>query len=255
MTKSQIDRLGESLRAGERDENVIRSLDALYDQYEPVAASVMQNVQVIVGTMGFREEPYIVQRPTKTLPSIVAKLNRERSRLSTMQDIIGCRIVVQDRVEQRTLVGSLRPPTQAPPGLSIVWDLPFKQATEINRNINPSSGYRAIHVIVPDYGVPFEIQVRTVMQNRWAQLSERCEDLFPGIKYGIGRSDVQENLTKLSNWTDETEVDDQTVIELDQSYDVDTRMLRRQERRVAEKYEDLRTKYREFEEFIGTIEP
>src|SRR5262245_55602894 len=46
-------------------------------------------------------------RPAKSTTSIVAKLQRESIRLSQVQDIAGCRIVVSDVIEQDRVVQSL----------------------------------------------------------------------------------------------------------------------------------------------------
>ena len=50
----------------------------------------------------------------------------------------------------------------------------------------PSNGYRAVHLVIEADDRPIEVQIRTVFQHLWAQLSERlCDTLgAPGIKYG-----------------------------------------------------------------------
>ncbi len=57
----------------------------------------------------------------------------------------------------------------------------------MDRRTNPSHGYRAVHIIVATHGVSVEIQVRTALQDLWAQLSERLADVVDSsIKYGGG---------------------------------------------------------------------
>ncbi|GIH69015.1 hypothetical protein Mth01_12680 [Sphaerimonospora thailandensis] len=51
--------------------------------------------------------------------------------------------------------------------------------------MEPSHGYRAVHVIVFLDGIPVEIQVRTELQDVWAQILERLADHWGrGIRYG-----------------------------------------------------------------------
>ena len=190
MTQSQIDKLGERLRVEHRDEGMVRLLDALYDNYESAATRIGAILLEFIAAHGFEEEPIFARRPTKSIQSIVAKLNRERTRLSKMQDIVGCRIIVQNRAEQSVLRGGLN---QAD-----VWSQldiakgavrsrgPLGKTSVVDRNLKPRNGYRAVHVIASDFGAPYEIQIRTALQNRWAQLCERLDDKFPGLKYGQG---------------------------------------------------------------------
>src|SRR5215472_6110008 len=71
-----------------------------------------------------------------------------------MQDLAGCRIVVeglslQDEVTER--LAQL-----------------FPQAKVKDRRQRPSHGYRAVHLIAPVQGRQVEVQVRTSLQEAWA---------------------------------------------------------------------------------------
>lgn len=112
-------------------------------------------------------------RPAKSTISIAEKLRRESIRLTQIQDIAGCRIIVADIASQETVVKSLN-------------EL-FKDATVIDRRQQPSHGYRAVHVVVRYEEKLIEIQVRTALQQLWAELSEKFSDIFdPMVKYGGG---------------------------------------------------------------------
>ncbi len=113
------------------------------------------------------------------------KLNRETIRLSQVQDIAGCRVVVSDVAAQERVVASLR-------------DV-FPDASVVDRRANPSHGYRAVHVIAQISGKLVEIQVRTSLQHLWAELSEKLSDVAdPAIKYGGGPAAGHEKLTMTS---------------------------------------------------------
>lgn len=114
-------------------------------------------------------------RPAKSTTSVIEKLRREsiRFRLTQMQDIAGCRLIVPDIAAQETAVEHLRHL--------------FEQCDVVDRRDRPSHGYRAVHVIVTRGGKLIEIQVRTSLQHLWAELSEKLSDVEdPAIKYGAG---------------------------------------------------------------------
>ncbi len=120
-------------------------------------------------------------RPAKSRQAIVDKLRRESIRLTQIQDIAGCRIVVPNLKSQTLTVVRL---TQL-----------FPNAEFIDRREVPSHGYRAVHVVVPVEGHAVEVQVRTLEQHWWAELSEKLSDVFGvGIKYGAGDPVAREKL-------------------------------------------------------------
>ena len=124
-------------------------------------------------------------RLAKSTLSIVEKLRRESVRLSQMQDISGCRVVVADIMQQDQFVASLK--------------TAFPAASVIDRRENPSYGYRAVHVIAEMAGKAVEIQVRSALQHLWAELSEKSSDVLdPTIKYGGGSDEWRNFLMKSS---------------------------------------------------------
>ncbi|MFI5373999.1 MAG: hypothetical protein ACHQ8D_05155 [Candidatus Rokuibacteriota bacterium] len=135
-------------------------------------------------------------RPAKSTGAIVEKLHRETIRLSQVQDVAGCRIVVDGIPEQDKAVAALA--------------AAFPKASIVDRRIAPTHGYRAVHVVAEVSGKLVEIQVRTALQHTWAELSEKLSDVLdPAIKYGGGPDDVKEALKKGSaavNSLEETEV-------------------------------------------------
>jgi ppGpp synthetase/RelA/SpoT-type nucleotidyltranferase len=122
-------------------------------------------------------------RHPKTNFAIVAKLQREKTRLTTMQDIAGLRIVVANLAAQDEAVEKLR-------GLT---DCKVK-----DRRDKPSGGYRAVHIIFVVDGYPIEVQVRTKLQHYWAEVSEKAADSDPAIKYGGGPQEVRRSLLRVS---------------------------------------------------------
>jgi putative GTP pyrophosphokinase len=175
LSKTQIDKLGERLRIGDPTEADLRELD---DYRRSFSEAYDKALWVSSG---------LTKQPTgrlKSNTSIVAKLRRESIRLTQIQDIAGCRIVVRDTSDQTLVVIGL---TDVNPG-----------AVVVDRRGRPSHGYRAVHVIIGDDRFA-EIQVRTALQHRWAEVSEKYSDVVdPSIKYGGGDPDIQQRLLRLS---------------------------------------------------------
>jgi putative GTP pyrophosphokinase len=178
ISKSQIDRLGERLRKGPVSDADLRQLDEYRRTFSQTYLTVVSQIRgrVKVPPTG---------RPAKSTSSIIEKLRRESIRLTQIQDISGCRSVVKGIAAQEALIVSLK--------------TLFPMATVVDRRKKPSSGYRAVHIIVKSDELPVEIQVRTNLQHLWAELSEKLSDLIdPRLKYGGGPEDTKRILGKLS---------------------------------------------------------
>lgn len=178
LSKTQIDKLGDRLREGGITETDLRMLDefrhSFFAGYEFVISALRNELKL---------EP--TGRPAKSTTSISEKLQRESIRLTQVQDIAGCRLVVSGILEQEQVVDSL---TKL-----------FQEATIIDRRENPSHGYRAVHVVVTRGDKLVEIQVRTSYQHIWAELSEKLSDVFdPTIKYGGGDQSHRQFLAQWS---------------------------------------------------------
>jgi ppGpp synthetase/RelA/SpoT-type nucleotidyltranferase len=178
LSKTQVDRLGERLKKGSPSEDDLR----LLDQYRRSFGAAYDNVIKILRDV-LHSEP--TGRPAKSTGSIIEKLRRESIRLSQVQDIAGCRIVVTDILAQDEAVGLLL--SGFPDTVRIM-----------DRRINPSYGYRAVHVIMESSGKPVEIQVRTYLQHVWAELSEVLSDVVDSnIKYGGGDAESRNLLATM----------------------------------------------------------
>jgi (p)ppGpp synthase/HD superfamily hydrolase len=146
--------------------------------------SFAEAYEVVIQTVR-RRGHFPTGRLAKSTLSIVEKLRRESLRLSQMQDIAGCRVVVGNVVEQEQFIASL------------VVDFP--NASVIDRRNNPSYGYRSVHIIAEISGKSIEIQARTSLQHLWAEVSEKSSDVLdPTIKYGGGSESWRNFLTESS---------------------------------------------------------
>ena len=197
VSKTQVDRLGDRLKRGNITEEDLR----LLDQYRRLFTDAYETVVGIIrDKLGL--EP--TGRPSKSTTSIADKLKRESIRLTQIQDIAGCRIIVADIAEQESVVNSLK-------------DL-FPQAIVVDRREKPSHGYRAVHVVVTRDGKLIEIQVRTSLQHVWAELSEKFSDVIDSsIKYGGGDVEIQEILQIVSEGIANEELAEKKIVDMLQS--------------------------------------
>lgn len=185
-SKTQIDRLGDRIRKRLVLADDLKNLDAyrlsFSEAYEAVVNVLREQLKL---------DP--TGRPAKSTKAIADKLQRESIRLTQVQDIAGCRIVVRDIAEQNRVAGLM--------------NLTFTDCTIVDRRTTPSHGYRAIHAIVTMDGKPVEIQIRTERQHRWAEISEKFADTIdPRIKYGSGPAEQTNLLMRLSGLIAELEV-------------------------------------------------
>lgn len=179
MTKSQINKLGEKLRkAFELDAETLWRLQQVRASYD----EPMLGAQTLLRELGFEATSRL-----KTTNTIIEKLRRERTRLAEMQDIGGLRIVSEvDLTKQDEIVKK------------IVDAFPVTRV--IDRRARPTHGYRAVHVIATLDGRFIEIQVRTQLQDLWAQAMERLADeAGREIRYGGAPQRRGEDVESLLN--------------------------------------------------------
>ena len=177
LSRTHIDRLGDRFRKDEISEDDLR----LLDDYRQSFTDAYQEVVGLVRTFGLNA----TGRPLKTTSSIVDKLNRESIRLSQVQDIAGCRMIVANLNQQDEVTNNI---TAA-----------FEKTTVFDRRDRPSHDYRAVHIVARLRGKAVEVQLRTPLQHAWAELSEKLSDVFdPAIKYGGGSEEVRRLLRNSS---------------------------------------------------------
>ncbi len=210
FSNSQIDRLGERLRKQEYGEEELRLLDEYRRTFGSAYDHVVETIQRLTGIA-------VSGRPAKSTTSIIEKLNRESLRLSQMQDIAGCRAVVSDIEEQDRIVAALA--------------TAFADISIMDRRLKPSHGYRAVHLILREQGKIIEVQIRTALQHAWAEMCEKCADIFdPSVKYGGGPQSLRRTL-------------DQATEQIQQIEDVESSLARAGATELAVTLRDVRQGY------------
>lgn len=195
MSKTQIDRLGDRLRKGNITEDDIR----LLDQYR---RSFTESYEIVIGRIRRELSLEPTGRPAKSTTSISDKLRRESIRLTQIQDIAGCRLIVENIAEQDKVVKSLA---------SL-----FEDVDVVDRRQKPSHGYRAVHVIANCNNKLIEVQVRTELQHLWAEVSEKLSDVIDSaIKYGGGDENIRSLLIAESGMVANVEEAEATLAEVE----------------------------------------
>lgn len=179
-TKSAINRAGGVLRATESGDDIsfdeVRAALEVLRQFRAAHATPLTKANMglrsMVATEGCRLE---ISQRLKRMPTIIDKLVRYPAmKLSTMQDIGGCRAILDSVDEVRRVQRRLsknRPPIR------------------VNDYLNEPkpSGYRSVHVIVDYDGRSIEVQLRTQVMHDWAVAVERLGGrLQADLKSSIG---------------------------------------------------------------------
>ena len=179
LTRSQINRAGRRLRKAETPDEADRQI---YDEFRATFAEPLAEVvEALRGVAGGAPVTYRLKRFETT----VEKLRRLTSDLARLEDIAGCRVVVPTMREQRDTLGLIRQE--------------FKVIRERDYQAEPRDGYRALHVVVHSQGKAVEVQLRTELEDRWANTVEEIADRHDrGIKYGGGAPGVRDILDTVS---------------------------------------------------------
>lgn len=175
-SRNQINKLGKRLAASaeisSEDSAMLEDLIACHQETLEQARPRLDGLEEAVGTRRL----YISARP-KTTGTIVEKLRRSpNGPLSGIQDLAGFRIVGDITFDQQDALCA-----------EVIRRFPAdpREPAPRNRRLEPSHGYRAVHVVVWVDDVSIEIQIRTVAQHVWANMMERLADRFGRqIRYG-----------------------------------------------------------------------
>ncbi|MCM4080340.1 hypothetical protein [Paractinoplanes hotanensis] len=169
-SKKQLNKLGDRIAVNEPPaKEDLQQLNAVLRAYQEILVTVEEQLSLIGLSSTSR---------VKTRSVLIEKLRREKGMaLARVQDLAGARTVVEGGwTKQDELVELLKAHFNRWTGV------PTKV---VDRRIIPSHGYRAVHLIVFPDGVPVEIQIRTQMQNFWAQIVEGLADRWGrGVRYG-----------------------------------------------------------------------
>ncbi|WP_231752850.1 RelA/SpoT domain-containing protein [Burkholderia savannae] len=170
-SKTKIDKAGQALAKGiARSEEELVDLESVFDNYrkahlKPLTDLTLELQQWLTE---YGKKYYIAQR-LKRKPQIVRKLNRLHVRLSQLQDIGGCRIIVADNHDVDNILRFLRNKLTNETNIKI---------TDYRNKGRDDTGYRALHLLLSREGFSLELQVRSQVQHYWAESIERTSVVY-----------------------------------------------------------------------------
>jgi len=150
-------------------------LEELTQYHSDILSQARQRLDALDGHSRYGN--VAITHRAKTTQTIIEKLQRQPDlQLASIQDLAGIRVVgaitLQQQDDLASEVGTLFPPDPREPRV-------------VDRRAKPSWGYRAVHVIASLEGANVEVQLRTIRQDLWANISERSADqIGRGIRYG-----------------------------------------------------------------------
>jgi ppGpp synthetase/RelA/SpoT-type nucleotidyltranferase len=168
MTRGEFNRLGDRLIAHQTpSEADLAELATALGAYQ----QVLELVKAHLHDLGFAPTGRV-----KTTTTMTDKLRRTQGmQLSRVQDLAGARITVRNLAAQ----------DDAKDRIGAFYTAQASRLREIDRRVDPRFGYRAVHLVVYVDELPVEIQIRTELQDSWAQIFERLADRWGrGIRYG-----------------------------------------------------------------------
>lgn len=196
-SRKQINKAGDRIRRAVAGEEPPKQSDLdLLNEYRAWHQPTLEQCQRQLVAL-FHEEigvdPDVIAiagRPLKTVEAITAKLVRSQTRLSRMQDIAGTRVVVGALELQDPVIGIV---------LQLFSDKGGYIAKD-TREHGDDYGYRAVHVVATLDQRLAEVQIRTALQDVWAQIVEQTDkDLGTDLKHGRGPAEWLEWLLVLSD--------------------------------------------------------
>lgn len=174
LTKTKIDRAGIALSKGEfRSEEELLELEGVFDEYrkshlQPLSETTIE-LQNWLNAYG--GSYYIAQR-LKRKPQIIRKLNRLSVRLTQLQDIGGCRIIVEKNQD----VDKLRKFIEEK--ISTQSNFKLNRSTDYREKGRDDTGYRSLHLMLEKNGIKLELQIRSRIQHYWAESIERTSVIY-----------------------------------------------------------------------------
>ena len=175
VSKSQIRKLGQRLLAksvSSDDELLLQDLLYGFDEVKTAVRSA-----IVAMELPSRYELGVTAR-TKTRDTLIEKISRLNGSgraLASVQDIAGVRVVAKATLDEQDEIARAI-------AAESFWDV---EPTLVDRRSVPVQGYRAVHLVGSTAGGwNVEIQVRTTVQDAWANMYEALGDAFGrGIRY------------------------------------------------------------------------
>lgn len=196
ISKTKIDKSGYALAKGNfGSDDEFLDLENVFDEYrkshlQPLSETTIE-LQNWLNSYG--GSYYIAQR-LKRKPQIVRKLNRLSVRLTQLQDIGGCRIIVEKNQDVERLRKFIEEKISSQSNFNLT------RATDYREKGRDDTGYRSLHLLLEKNGIKLELQIRSRIQHCWAESIERTSVIYGyHLKEKEGDQSVIDYFKKLSD--------------------------------------------------------
>ncbi|GAB2890878.1 hypothetical protein GCM10027027_02280 [Neomicrococcus lactis] len=167
-SNKQLKRLGNAIRNNEEPSADLPDYDEVMMFYNDVALKTQSRLQNLDWEPLLGARPIEITSRSKTLDTLRQKLQRKATlQLPSVQDIAGVRFEAEMTLDEQDIV------TRAIAGM---FDHDTKECSKDLRE-KPQSGYRALHLRL-DLECRVEVQVRTHLQGKCANMYEAAADLY-----------------------------------------------------------------------------
>jgi len=191
ISKKQIQKLGKRIRDNletPEDNELLINYRTLFE--EPL----VELNKRLTETINVADFKYVIAGRLKRIKSIKRKLRRPSSHnmdLSRMSDIAATRIIVDSTPSQQAVFDRV---------------VEYFEIDKIKDKRNGNENYRAIHIYIRDEKDNIiELQIRTLLQQLWADESESYGEQSKQLQYNFLIDRAQKYLTNLSSYVNNIE--------------------------------------------------
>lgn len=174
VSRSKIDKAGAILSDQSRDyDELALELDYVFEDYrkEHLEPLTRLTLELQAWLQSFEKNYFIAQR-LKRRPQILRKLRRLSVRLTQLQDIGGCRIIVDKNPDVDEVLRFIRSRVSSSGFARIVRETDYR---ELGRD---DTGYRALHLLLDVNNFKIELQIRSRIQHYWSESIERTSVIY-----------------------------------------------------------------------------
>ncbi|QEO18900.1 RelA/SpoT domain-containing protein [Acetobacter vaccinii] len=173
ISKSRIDKAGRNLAYPAELTIESMALEEDFDDYrishlEPLSSITLE----IQGWLHDYGGGYYIAQRVKRKPQIIRKLRRLSVRLTQLQDIGGCRIIVEKNESVDRLIDFIKKNVKNNASFEL------KRVTDYRVQGRDLTGYRSAHLLLQRDGRSIELQIRSRIQHYWSESIERTSVIY-----------------------------------------------------------------------------
>ncbi|MDC0531841.1 hypothetical protein OAO03_01435 [Candidatus Pelagibacter ubique] len=182
LSQKQINKSGKRFRDSIQEDNDYEILEQFKKSYDETLIKYSSEVSELLTSQNFN---FVMAGRLKRTSSIIRKLQRPNNHgmdLTRMSDISGTRIIVQDLKTQNDIISKIKD------NFNLDREYDYRKSEQ---------NYRSVHLVIKDdKNKYFEIQIRTLAQQTWA---DESEEFGEHAKQGFYSDQVGEYLSMLSD--------------------------------------------------------